>query len=110
MGLHFLVPGLDESLRVNGRALLSTNTADIRICADARCPPVLAIRVSVESVYLHGGKALMRSGLWEASRHASRKELPSTSRMLHGQMRAYLSEDIEVESQAQMLERNGQSQ
>lgn len=109
VGLLFLVPGIDETLRVNGRALLSTVPTDLQACADARRAPVLAIRVSVESVYLHCGKALMRSGLWDASRHASRKQLPSMGQMLRDQISAYRGEEIEAESQAQMLQRYRQS-
>jgi predicted pyridoxine 5'-phosphate oxidase superfamily flavin-nucleotide-binding protein len=54
-----MVPGFDETLRVNGRAVLSTDPADLALCADARRAPVVVIRVAVESVYLHCAKAFM---------------------------------------------------
>jgi PPOX class probable FMN-dependent enzyme len=109
LGLLFLVPGFDETLRVNGRAVLSTDPADLALCADARRTPALAIRVTVESVYLHCGKALMRSHLWDASRHADRAQLPSMAEMMRDQIRAFKGEEIEAETQAQMLERYRQS-
>ena len=109
IGLLFLVPGFDETLRVNGRAVLSTDPADLALCADARRTPALAIRVAVQSVYLHCGKALMRSQLWDVSRHADRAQLPSMAEMMRDQIRAFKGEEIEAETQAQMLERYRQS-
>ena len=109
VGSLFMVPGFDETLRVNGRAVLSTDPADLALCADTRRTPVLAIRVTVESVYLHCGKALMRSQLWDASRHAERAQMPSMGEMLRDQIRAFKGEEIEAETQAQMLARYQQS-
>jgi PPOX class probable FMN-dependent enzyme len=106
LGTLFMVPGFDETLRVNGRAVLST---DLAMCPDARRTPGLVIRLTVESVYLHCAKAFMRSGLWDASRHADRAQLPSMAEMLRDQIRAFKGEEIEAETQAQMLERYRQS-
>jgi len=109
LGLLFMVPGFDETLRVNGRAVLSTDPADLALCADARRTPALVIRLTVESVYLHCAKAFMRSGLWDASRHTDRAKLPSMAEMLRDQIRVFKGEEIEAESQAQMLERYRQT-
>jgi len=109
IGLLFVVPGFDETLRVNGRAVLSTDPADLALCADARRTPALVIRLAVESVYLHCAKAFMRSQLWDASRHTERARLPSMPEMMRDQIRAFKGEEIEVETQAQMLERYRQS-
>ena len=109
LGLLFMVPGFDETLRVNGRAVLSTDPADLALCADARRTPALVIRLTVESVYLHCSKAFMRSGLWDASRHTDRAKLPSMAEMLRDQIRVLKGEEVEAESQAQMLERYRQT-
>jgi PPOX class probable FMN-dependent enzyme len=109
LGLLFMVPGFDETLRVNGRAVLSTDPADLVMSADARRTPALVIRLSVESVYLHCAKAFMRSQLWDASSHTNRVQLPSMAEMLRDQIRVYKGEEIEAETQAQMLERYRQS-
>ena len=109
LGLLFMVPGFDETLRVNGRAVLSTDPADLALCADARRTPALVIRLTVESVYLHCAKAFMRSGLWDASRHTDRAKLPSMAEMLRDQIRVLKGEEVEAESQAQMLERYRQT-
>jgi PPOX class probable FMN-dependent enzyme len=109
LGTLFMVPGFDETLRVNGRAVLSTDPADLALCADARRTPALVIRVTVASVYLHCGKSLMRSHLWDASRHADRGQLPSMAEMMRDQIRDFKGEEIEAETQAQMLERYRQT-
>jgi PPOX class probable FMN-dependent enzyme len=109
LGTLFMVPGFDETLRVNGRAVLSTDSADLALCADARRTPALVIRLTVESVYLHCAKAFMRSRLWDTSRHNDRAQMPSMSEMMRDQISAFRGEEIEVESQAQMLERYRQS-
>jgi PPOX class probable FMN-dependent enzyme len=106
LGTLFMVPGFDETLRVNGRAVLST---DLAMCADARRTPGLVIRLTVDSVYLHCAKAFMRSKLWDASQQADRAQLPSMAEMLRDQIRAFKGEEIEAETQAQMLERYRQS-
>ena len=109
LGLLFLVPGFDETLRVNGRALLSSDATDLQLFADAKRPPTLVIRVTVESVYLHCAKALMRSQLWDATRHLDRATMPTMGEMLRDQIQTFKGETIDIEPQAQMLERYRQS-
>jgi PPOX class probable FMN-dependent enzyme len=104
IGLLFLVPGMDETLRVNGTAVVSTDPADLAACADAKRLPKVAIRVSVQSAYLHCAKALMRSRLWDASRHIDRAVMPSMGEMMKDQ----IGGDIPAETQAQMLARYAQ--
>jgi PPOX class probable FMN-dependent enzyme len=99
VGLLFLLPGVDETLRVNGSAILSTDAQDLRLCADAKREPKLVIRVSVQAAYLHCGKALMRSALWDASRHVERSVMPSMGEMMKDQ----IGGDIAAETQEQML-------
>ena len=101
MGLLFLLPGVDETLRVNGQAVLSTLEADLALCADVKRVPKLVIKVTVQAAYLHCAKALMRSNLWDASRHIDRAALPSMGQMMKDQ----IGGDIPAESQAEMLVR-----
>ena len=109
LGLLFLLPGMDETLRVNGRAVLTTDEADLALCADARRVPKLVIRVTVQASYLHCAKALMRSALWDPSRHVERSLMPSMGEMLRDQIGDRMSADAPVETQAQMLERYRQT-
>jgi PPOX class probable FMN-dependent enzyme len=109
LGLLFMVPGFDETLRINGQAVLSTDPADLALCVDARRTPKLVIRVTLDSVYLHCAKALMRSQLWDASRHPERSKLPHMGEMLRDQIQAFKGETIEIETQAEMVRRYQQS-
>ena len=109
LGLLFMVPGFDETLRINGQAVLSTDPADLALCVDARRTPKLVIRVTVDSVYLHCAKAFMRSQLWDASRHTERSKLPPMGEMLRDQIQAFKGETMEVETQAEMVMRYRQS-
>jgi uncharacterized protein len=109
VGLLFMVPGVDETLRVNGTAVLSTDETDRKLCEDTRRIPPLVIRVSVRASYLHCAKALMRSHLWNADKHLDRSQLPSMGQMMHDQLVGKISPDTAVETQAQMLARYQQT-
>ena len=67
------------------------------------------IRVAVQACYLHCAKALMRSALWEPSRHVERSVLPSMGEMMRDQIGDRMGADTPVETQAQMLERYRQT-
>jgi uncharacterized protein len=109
IGLLFFVPGMDETLRINGRAQLSTDEALRTLCTDTLTGkprvPKLVIRVSVQASYLHCAKALMRSDLWNPARHIDRKSMPSMGEMMRDQMADRMSPDTAFETQEQMLER-----
>jgi predicted pyridoxine 5'-phosphate oxidase superfamily flavin-nucleotide-binding protein len=82
IGLLFLVPGRDETLRVNGRAWL---TCDPDILARASVngkAPLVAIGVEVEEVFMHCGKASVRASLWQTNRWPDTQSLPSSACML----------------------------
>ncbi len=82
VGLLFLIPGYDETLRLNGRATLTTQADLIESMAvDGRLPR-LAIVVDVEEVFLHCAKAFRRSHLWDADRRQARSEMPSLIQMI----------------------------
>jgi PPOX class probable FMN-dependent enzyme len=101
VGLLFLIPGVDETLRVNGRAVLSTDVAHLDACADERRRPPLAIVVNVAEAYLHCAKALMRSKLWDPAAKRERSVLPSMNQMLAEQ----IGQEGEPESEASMRAR-----
>ena len=67
VGLVFFVPGVKETLRVNGRASLSTEPELLARLATGGQPPKLALVVEVETAFIHCGKALHRSELWDPS-------------------------------------------
>ena len=85
VGLLFLIPGVDETLRVNGSAVLSRAEGDLDLCKDDRRTPKVVIRVSVQEAYLHCAKAFMRSRLWSAESQIDRALLPTLGQMLNDQ-------------------------
>ncbi len=96
VGLLFFVPGVLETLRVNGRArfrseidILSGLSANDRL-------PKSALEVSVEEVFFHCGKALKRSQLWDPTRHVVAGELPSFGRILADQTRRIEAQEAEA--------------
>jgi uncharacterized protein len=82
IGLLFLVPGFGETLRVNGRATISTDPDVLAACAVGDVTPRVAVVVTVEEAYVHCAKALRRSGLWEPERWPDLAALPSAACML----------------------------
>jgi hypothetical protein len=101
LGLLFMIPGVDETLRVNGTATLSTDPVLIDAVADERRRPAVVIRVRVEQAYLHCAKAFMRSRLWSVQAQVQRSVLPTMGRMISEQT-GLVGAD---ETQEQMLAR-----
>ncbi|AWB34425.1 pyridoxamine 5'-phosphate oxidase family protein [Orrella marina] len=101
-GLLFLIPGVDETLRVNGLASLSNDDDDLAACLqDGRREPRCVIRITVEEAYLHCPKALMRSRLWDPDVRIARETFPTLNEMIHAQT----GDTSPVESQQDMLRR-----
>jgi uncharacterized protein len=101
IGLLFLVPGVDETLRINGRAQLRDDADCLRSFADDKRTPRLVIEVEVEEAYLHCAKALMRSKLWSDGARVQRSVLPTIGQMIAEQ----IGVDPPAETQEQMLAR-----
>ncbi len=77
IGLLFLIPGIGVTLRVNGTAELSTDPALRESFAIDGKLPTTVIIVTTTAVYTQCPKALIRSSLWDASRHRDPADLPS---------------------------------
>ena len=78
----FLVPGVNETLRVNGRARISVDPALLaRFDIDGKSPRSVLV-VDVETVYFQCSRALLRSRLWDPATQIPRTALPSVGRML----------------------------
>lgn len=101
IGLLFLVPGVDETLRVNGEARLSTRPDLLALFQNSNTPPKLVIEVQVREAYLHCAKALMRSSLWDSSLHVARSVMPSMGEMMQSQ----IGGEGAAETQAEMVAR-----
>lgn len=90
-GLLFLVPGMNETLRVNGRAKLVTDGPFFDELVVQGKRPKLAIVVEVEELYMHCAKAFLRSSLWDSSTWPERTTLPTLGTILRGQMALSIS-------------------
>ena len=82
MSLLFLIPGIGETIRVIGRAHITTDPALCESFIFAGKTPKSVIVVTVESVYFQCSKAIIRSKLWDASRQVDRASLPSNGTVL----------------------------
>jgi PPOX class probable FMN-dependent enzyme len=78
IALLFLIPGVGETLRVNGRATISIDPALMNSFAVNGKLPRCVLIVHVETVYFHCSKAIVRSKLWDPATQVDRKSLPST--------------------------------
>jgi PPOX class probable FMN-dependent enzyme len=82
VGLLFMVPGVNETLRVNGQALIAIDQAILAPLAARGRTPQAAIVVTIEEVYFQCGKALVRSDLWNPERRIERRSLPTLGQIL----------------------------
>jgi hypothetical protein len=104
IGLIFVVPGREETLRVNGRAWIVRDDDLLdRLDVMGKRPP-LAIGVEVEECFLHCARAFKRSGLWETDRWPDPAALPSMARVVWDQVNARKPVGMTVEEYERDLE------
>ncbi len=82
VGLIFMIPGMNETLRINGKVRLVLDAGLLESMAFQGKLPKLAIVVDVEEVFSHCPKAFMRSRLWTDENRIERSELPSFAEIL----------------------------
>jgi hypothetical protein len=82
VGLLFVIPGVGDSFRVNGRATLTDDPALLAPCVVEEKVPRLGILVDIESAYTQCSKAFLRSHLWDPARFLDRAALPSNGEIL----------------------------
>ena len=86
VGLLFLIPGMDETLRINGRAEIHADPELLeRLAVDGK-RPISALVVAADEVYFHCAKAFMRSQLWDPASLIDRKTMPTLGAMLKDQI------------------------
>lgn len=88
VGLVFFVPGINETLRVNGRARLTRDEALLEPATVQEKTPKLGLLVEVDEAYFHCGKALIRSKLWAQDAQVERGSFPTLGRIVAEQTRA----------------------
>lgn len=86
VGLLFLIPGMNETLRINGDARITTDQALRESMAVEGRPPISVIVVKVKAAYMHCAKAFMRSELWKPDTWIDRSTLPTLGAILKDQL------------------------
>ena len=86
VGLLFFVPGMNETLRVKGTAEIVTDTELLEPLTVKRRAPLSGLRVTVEEAFLHCGRALIRSRLWDPEVQIERTSYPTYGQVLADQI------------------------
>lgn len=82
LGLLFLIPGMNDTLRINGKGYITDHEPYLAKLTAQSKSPKLAIVIDIEEIYLHCPKAFIRSSLWDPEKFMPRDELPTLGRML----------------------------
>jgi PPOX class probable FMN-dependent enzyme len=82
VGLLFLIPGVDDTFRVNGRASLTTDESLLAPCEVEGKAPKLGILIDIEEAYTQCSKAFLRSQLWDPANFVERSSLPTNGEIL----------------------------
>jgi PPOX class probable FMN-dependent enzyme len=86
VGLLFLIPGMNETLRINGEARVTLDGAlRERLSVEGKAPQSVVV-VKIKAVYMHCAKAFMRSNLWAPETWRPRSEMPTLGEIMRDQM------------------------
>jgi len=99
VGMIFFIPGFNETLRVNGTAQVTMDLELLERLAVNGKIPKSGVLVDIEEVYLHCGKALIRSKLWDAASQVKRNVMPTMGQMVADQVNGIDSEEVETNYQ-----------
>jgi PPOX class probable FMN-dependent enzyme len=107
VGLIFVVPGVGDTLRVNGRATLVTDDELLAPSAVDGKVPKLGILVHADEVFTHCSKAFLRSQLWDPERYVERSELPSSGEIHRRRDPSFDAESYDAERAKRYARREG---
>ena len=100
----FLLPGIPEAMRVNGRAVISTDPALLDRFAMRGQAPRTVLVVTVEAVYFQCAKSVVRSELWNPARHVPRGAVPSVGALVRALSREpFDSDKYDLEKDARVV-------
>ena len=107
VGLLFMIPGVGDTLRVNGRATIVTDAELLSPLAVEGKTPKLGLLIEIEQVFTHCSKAFLRSRLWDAERHVDRSELPTSGEIHRSLDPAFDAEAYDDERAERYARREG---
>ena len=84
VALLFLVPGINETLRINGNAHITTKPEILEFFKAQNKLPISAIVVDIDAVYFQCARALKRAQLWDVSSRVRQNEVPTAGQMSKG--------------------------
>ncbi len=101
IGTISFIPGVNETLRVNGYAEIRTDADLLKRLTVHGKPPLSVLLVRIDEVYLHCAKAIMRSSLWSSADRAKERPIPNIAQMIKEQS----GDDFPLESDEDMQSR-----
>jgi PPOX class probable FMN-dependent enzyme len=107
VGLLFVVPGVGDTLRVNGRATIETDEELLAPSAVEGKVPKLGLRVEIDEVFTHCSKAFLRARLWDPATFVDRTALPSSGEVHRSLNPEFDAEEYDAERAARYARREG---
>jgi PPOX class probable FMN-dependent enzyme len=95
VGLLFFVPGMNETLRVKGKAEIVSDEEVLEPMKMQRRAPLSGLRITVEEAFLHCGRALIRSRIWDPEVQIDRSEYPTYGQVLADQIAGADAKEID---------------
>jgi PPOX class probable FMN-dependent enzyme len=96
VGTLFVVPGREDTLRVNGRARITADAEKLQLCAVQGKVPVVAVEVEVDELYFHCSRSFLRGAVWQPEHWPDASHLATLGRALKDQMHlSYSAEEID---------------
>lgn len=100
ISLLFLIPGINETLRIRGRATVSTNVDLIELFDKDGKTPKSVITVDIDAVYFQCARALKRAGLWDVDSFLQKQDVPTAGQMAQSAIPGFDGQAYDEELQA----------
>ena len=97
VAILFLIPGITEALRINGRAIVTTDPTLLEQFDMQGKPPTSVISVTIDAVYFQCARAIMRSKLWNVDNQLKRGDVPTAGQMTKSVMPEFDAEKYDAE-------------
>ena len=107
VGLLFVIPGVGDTLRVNGRAAIVDDAELLAASVVEGKTPKLGLLIEIDEVFTHCSKAFLRSQLWNPELHIDRSELPSSGEILRSLNDSVDAETYDIERAERYIRREG---
>jgi PPOX class probable FMN-dependent enzyme len=105
-GLLFLIPGMDETLRLNGRAAITEDRELLEPLTMKGKVPTLGIIIEVEELFFHCARAFRRADLWKPDSWMERSEMPTLGKIMADQLKLGDSVVDEIDEDLERANKN----